>query len=63
MPTTKTDRRWHVQWKDEDEVSGRAIGPIFVYKDNELTDKHPNWGTKAEASVVARILGCEMEEV
>lgn len=63
MPIQRVDARWLVMWKDEDEnEDGVAIGPVWVFKNNKAQNASPNWGTKAEAETVARILNCEMEE-
>ena len=48
----------YVNWKDEDEVDGQAIGPVWVNG-----ERLEMWQTRRHAQRLAKELGLQFEEV
>lgn len=50
-----------IEWKDEDEIDGVAVGPTYkVFSDD--TRKDVGWQAKPNAQALAKSLGVSFEE-
>lgn len=51
-----------VMWKDEDEVNGEAIGPVYVVNDSGEIKESLGWMSKTQAKELAEGNEYEFEE-